>query len=1390
MGKYLINGSKYEIDDSIQGDELYKTLRSIARQGAPSSGRPEIDAYLDETDDMLGLTPGTSARQIHQESKFDPRAVSPRGARGLAQVMPDTLESLSKRMKRKLDPHNERDAIEMHRELMRENMAKWGNEDDALRAYNAGWTPAKWNNPETRQYLEIIKGKQAKDSSGAPIPRPAEGAPKAPYVPYAQVREKVDPATLKEDQDWLRASKQLYSMRERKSFTGTDEDLAEWGKDFMGYFNSNMVDMARYAADLARNGTEEDKRAFLFLMDTYDNTEWSWEGAGRAAKGIFTDPTNLVGLATLGVGTAGKVMASAAAKQGVKRLLLQGLGRTGLIAGADAAIIGAAENSIRQGVEVTAGRREEVSLSTVAGHAAMSAAAGTVLGTAGDAAFTAIAGVVRRASSRFSASRAARQAPGSPVEARVEPTLGELAPAGAGASTAPGEASVGVPAARTSAEALPASSAVPNSAGLDLVPERVLTDAEIAAATARKQEGRQWVDDLPPVEPANPAAAARIEMPDANTGLRSTPRSMEELTADGQKIADQLRALDDKTMHGVLESFRQGSLPLEDTRIIARGVQIHADELRVEQAEVIKKLGLSTNAQETVRLMDRLAAVEDRLVPLNLADDAFGSMAGSMLRQRQEGLPGMQGVTVESLMAQRGLSLEEAQQTYVRLVQGSMQDAQVQSIQRSYDGRISAALQSGDLLEASMLSAMRQREMAAVVETELPGSASFMAKATELVISNIFTPTTVAINLVPAAVKTLVLPFAKAMVSNPLLRSTRAEVAASYGAMRSTVGAAFRAAVAAYRYEQSLITRGTGRILEGEMALTGRAAGYVRFFPRVLNATDEFLAQINYASFVSGRAAADAATDGAARGLSGDALTAHIRQATEQAMENAYAQRSGEALIQPLVNKGVNLGLTGEDLLQYVEREAMRDPDALRHGADETALDLVRDVLYKRKFSGEGAASNVAQSYEKMMNQTPTLKLVLGQLFFRTPIRVFEEGIRLTPGLQFLAPKFMEDLAGTNGTLRQARAQAEALTSIAIAGAVFNLYASGAITGDGAYDNWKAQRTAGDGPGQAPYTIRMADGSTWSYRNFDPVATPFKIIVNGLERMDKLAIRQAQGEFIEKSGWDQALAFVTTGTMAIAAALRDANLVAGVDQMIKFGENLADPEGKDDAWVKMFGEKLALLVPNTLHKLAKQNDPTIKDPADFWQVVETRLAALHVDREDIKTSYSYDVLGNPRRITDTGTLWNIFSVSTPEERAKGHSEEAQTVMLELDRLQKETGAVFSPPMKHRMTGDFDLRTVLTADKKETLYDRWQANYRALEPDRILHPILTAPMPDGTFKHKATRVETVNKVMSELRDAAFMQMVAQEQAVIDRVIKLEIDKARAASGMLDFSNRSK
>lgn len=121
-----------------------------------SSDATGLMQKMSETDRMLGLPPGTTARQLWQENGFKAAGVSRKGAMGMAQVMPATLAGIEKKLGRKLDPNNRDDAIIIHREVMGENMHKFGNVEDALRAYNAGWHKSRWNNPETNSYVNSI----------------------------------------------------------------------------------------------------------------------------------------------------------------------------------------------------------------------------------------------------------------------------------------------------------------------------------------------------------------------------------------------------------------------------------------------------------------------------------------------------------------------------------------------------------------------------------------------------------------------------------------------------------------------------------------------------------------------------------------------------------------------------------------------------------------------------------------------------------------------------------------------------------------------------------------------------------------------------------------------------------------------------------------------------------------------------------------------------------------------------------------------------------------------------------------------------------------------------------------------------------------------------------
>lgn len=1161
---------------------------------------------------------------------------------------------------------------------------------------------------------------------------------------YGPVREDIDPDALSTDKDWLEASRVVYRMNEGKEWTGADTDLAEYGLETMGWFNYNLPAMA-IDANKMQSATQSEKEAFLHLMDSYDNMNVSWGGVGRFFKGVLADPTTYVGLGTLGIGTAAAQGGKAATKQGVKELLKQGL-RTGVVAGIEGGMYAGVDNTMRQSIEISAGRKDEYDAGEIAGSVAVGSLVGLVGGTVVDAG-------VNRAKQLF-----ARD--GVVNHERATPSTNSTSPDQVGETPTP----EGVP----SPEQLPASSRP------EVSTSESNTDMVVSSYSRELAE-------TSPVIPDGYFEYTRLEDLQINQRDTTIPydrQRMEESISRAFRLADDLKRLDFTQIEDIAEQLRTAKYTKGEFEDIHMSVRMASSGVTSELKAVMHRIQSTQDPQEMGRLVAKQKELLDRYSTLKPLDEAFGSHAGYDLRLRQE-----------------GINLKEAPdpvedpEGFMAFVDRAENDMEVKKKRAEYGQRIDHALAQGDIAEAARLTTLRDLETDEVVKVKVEEGKegkwlAFQNKLNELFISNVFSPTTVILNVAVPSFKTAVRPLLNAIHSNIADKATRQRLYGTYSGMASSVGGAWRAAVAAFRYEQAILTRESGRLLEGEMAIKGKKGALIRMLPRLLNMSDELLSHMNYQGFIAGDAAVTAYEDGVAKGLKGRELKKHVKEAVQKAVDASYTSPTSKEAVRVVMNKGINLGYKGEELAAYVKREMARDPNALRHGNNEQAIDFVREVLFKDRFSGKNSLSAAAKSYEELVNKVPIIRLI-GQLFFRTPVRVFQEGVRLTPGVQVLDPTFIPSLLGKRGRTAQLRAQGEAMMSLALTGMALMLYANGAITGDGAYSNWRQQRNRTDSDLPEPYTIRFPDGSTWSYRNLDPLATPLKIIVNALERYENLETRRMQGEFIGKPEGDQVIAAITVGASAIVQAIRDANLMSGVDALIELGESAYDVEGREGSIIKFVGEKLRMLVPNTLHKIAKSNDPTIDDPVTFFDMVESKiLNGVSLGMYDKSVAKSYDMLGNERRIGDTGALWSIFATATPEERSKGLSDVELDVLEKLDYLHKQTPTTFFPPNKHKMLGDADLRTIMTSDGKETLQDRWMRYYRELNPAERLAPILNAGAPIGTREVSGATVTAVQSVINNLRDAAFYRMMSEEAHVTEKVIQNLRRRVEAKAGFWD------
>lgn len=127
-----------------------------------SSGNNKIDSLVDRYARIYSLDANIMLAQLWQESRFNPRAVSPKGAKGIAQFMPATARRFGI-----TDPFDIEQSIRGQAKYMRFLLDKFGDYALALAGYNAGEGNVKKYKgippfKETRNYVNSILNKVKK----------------------------------------------------------------------------------------------------------------------------------------------------------------------------------------------------------------------------------------------------------------------------------------------------------------------------------------------------------------------------------------------------------------------------------------------------------------------------------------------------------------------------------------------------------------------------------------------------------------------------------------------------------------------------------------------------------------------------------------------------------------------------------------------------------------------------------------------------------------------------------------------------------------------------------------------------------------------------------------------------------------------------------------------------------------------------------------------------------------------------------------------------------------------------------------------------------------------------------------------------------------------------
>ena len=1159
-----------------------------------------------------------------------------------------------------------------------------------------------------------------------PTKRVATGGFNATYQDTDETLYDID---LVNDVNFQKASEVIYNMNNSVDAPRLDsaEDYARYGIEHMGWFNWNLPKMT-FDANRISGATDEQKRAFLYMMESYDDLGASWKGTGRFFSGVILDPTTWVGLTTFGIGLAGKEAGKQATKLGIKELLKSST-RAGVVASVESGVYTAVDDINRQVVE-TAVSGEDIDFGRVAKSTAFGATVGFGLGTGISALVKKVKGV---------RSKTTKETAESVDEGKLADDLPEVDEA--------------VP--PITDEATPAQKIRKD---LDGVIQAIKRTVPTGKAASLRPDGTQDLDEL--VESVEPIK-----------------QMLEDSAAKNpQELADYLQ------MQRLTDGEGQYLEVATSQTVSALKVKVY--NLRLQQKQL--------SGEEALAVQKQIDEVEEVIAPLDVLDSAMSTITGQRLRARQASYNTgeLRGTTIQSLMAEGNLSRIEAERQWDAIFEEKLKTQEVRDLTAKFDKQIDEARKSGDTEKFLKLKHEKQVKLDEIAEETIKKEGTVKGNIyrainkpikvmNEVMISFVFSPATLIVNLVPSFAKTIYKPFLNNVMMDGLSKTSRKKIVSEYSAMASMIAPAFKMARAAWRYEKSILTGDSARFLEEYNTIPKKYGGhFLRFFPRALLATDAFFENIHYRGYAVGNATGKAMEEGIAKGFKGKKLDDYVQKQVDKAVTKAYAPE--ENAIDILMQDGISRGLKGKELENFVNKELAKNKDTFLKATDQDGRDYVQDVLFKRDFSGNSTVSALARGYEGFVNKHPAMRL-MGQLFFRTPVRVFEEGIRMTPGLNLISPGFWKDLNGVNGPMRQARAQGEALMSYAIAGYAFTQYAQGNLTGQMG-DNFKQTRQGENAGGMEPYSIRFDDGSIFNYRNFDPFSTPIKIIVNALERAEALAYREEQGERVDKSELDKVQALVSVAVGSIAQSLRDANLASGVDAAADFWEDIQDPESSDQL-IKFLGRKVQAFLPNTFYKFQMLDNPVLGDPVTMEQFIRQR-----VNPDDPLVPRQYTALGRPRTDANPEAKLIYFSTASVEDRKRGKSDKEIEVEQFLYKIAQAGDTHFTAPYTFpKYMGKVDLRKQVTKDGTESYYDRWMRY--TLESNLVndLHRLTKMDLPMGTKSTAGVAETKAKEIINKRREQAFVKLLREEGVLFDSYKKVKTQQGQRKQGKRDVQN---
>ena len=1229
-------------------------------------------------------------------------------------------------------------------------------------------------------------------------------------------------ADLIKDEKFVTASKVIFEMNKGRAWDfeadGSEEDLAKYGISAMGWFNYNLGSMVMDSAGLLK-AEQYQKEAFLYAMEAYDDLGMSLNGTYRLAAGMALDLTNWAALFTFGSTAIAAQTAKVATKEGVKQLLLTGLKALpyGVVNGA---VYGTVDATGREIVR-SGGTQTDFDLGNVGEGTIKGAAFGGGLTFGGSVGINAARSVFSRKSGEIGNKLFGKGKPSDyindddifkAVDVGVKVKASDKGNIGTVTEIVDGKAKVSFINKKTKATTVKEFS-VDSLKSVDRKPISIRDDLNKIIDETPGKLRTSIQNLLTKIDEVLPAGTGKGGLRDDGT------QSLEDLKALTQDITDYLTKMGANEPAKFSRFIDEAKLTREQEQLLMVAAQTVTETYLNKMVRIAKSLKNDALSMEDYnKLFTKWSELNDLKKPIQEVYNTISGQSGATLRSTQvEGkytLGKGRNLDIEDFLKTNS---EDATITeFLRITDfidnQVKQSAKVKNLKEQY----TKLIEDNKFKEARKV----RREHDITVAEEKYGAATSVFGKTygainyafrifnEVAISNVFSSSTLIINTIPSFAKTFYKPLVNNLGTDGFTWKAYKQMTAEYSAIAGAANAARKAAIFSFNYERSILTGDTARFLETQTMIPKKlGGGFVRIFPRLLLTTDAIFEQIMYRQYVVGEATAKVIEDGFKKGHSKAKINADLKKQTEKSIKQAYEPIPNAADL--LTDQAVDLGILGrggksvDDWVAGKLEKFENDPDILMSATNKNGRDAVQDALFKRKFDKDNPVGKLLDQYEGLVNRHPIIRF-FGQLFFRTPVRVLEEGMRLTPGLNLIMPSFRRDLQGGAGVPRHrhARAAGEALFGQAIAGSAVALYMTGNITGAQGTD-YKITRHGEDAGYLPPYSIRNPlTGAVTNWRNLDPFSTPLKLLVNSFEALQEIAYREQQGEYVgeaeNKKATDQGIVAYTI----LLKLITDGNLFAGVTDGVEFIQDLASDDYDSEILIWL-GKKLQTVIPNQHFKYQMLGHPVLGDAQGVEESllyrlnptknpeIDSILETLGFDSSSI-VNVQHTALGDERLVSSpAGAIWGIFDGITVEEKdarykvknPDGSINEDLTskksfVLNKIANIAQATNSSFYASVKP--TGDNWLgvdnaKEVFTKanDKypKESIYMRMQRilkeKYQAQMINKLYDllkdkTVLGTPSTKGMFKTESHII--ISDILNGYRELAYADVANMEKTI--------------------------